>query len=468
MEMDYNKNNNMENNFNNKDQEPVAEGIDFAFSQEIDNTVEAPVFKEDRNKNKDIVPYVDKEGKNYPDKLLYDFNNCSLHNAIIISKVFQDMGKGFIFSPTDPNAAVTEDFLHCVNEDEEDLNEIGTKCAYDLEIFGAFALQIIFSKDFSRIAQIKHMDWSKLRVSKVNEDGKIPGYYYSFDWNDIGKKVKKQFIPIYNPMGAKEQAKAIEYAISVSDTDAVFPVKITETSQLFVYQQYRPGTFYYPLPKYVGALSSIESNLMAALYGVNSWKNGMNADYHVTFIGNYTADAKKEIAKKFYKMHTSTAAVRKPIISFAKDKDSAVIITPVGNKTDDTGYININEFDQQNILTGHRITSPLLMGIKEAGQLGASQELQDAQTIFFETVIQPTQFEICKAFNKVLAYNELAELSIDPIKFTFGDLAKISEKVIAAPTKAAPVVPEESINPDNGEIQGDAPSKAPANSPNKQ
>jgi hypothetical protein len=459
----------MENNFNNKDQEPTvdSEGIDFKFSQEIDNTVEAPVFKEDRNKNKDIVPYVDKEGKNYPDKLLYAFNNCSLHNAIVLSKVFQDMGKGFIFSPTDPNATTTEEFLHCVNGDGEDINEIGTKATYDLEIFGAFALLVTFSRDFSRIAEIKNVDWSKLRVSKVNEDGKIPGYYYSFDWNDLGRKVKKQFIPIYNPTSAKDQAEAVKYAISVSDKDVVSPVQITETTQVYVAKQYRPGTFYYPLPKYIGALSSIESNLMAALYGVNSWKNGMNADYHVTFIGNYTADQKKEIAKKFYKMHTSAASVRKPVISFAKDKDTAVIIQAIGNKTDDTGYININSFDRENILYGHRMPS-CLMGIDTPGKLAMSQELQDAQNIFFETVVQPTQFEICKAFNKLLAYNELAELTIDPIKVTFGGLAIVHETEKGTPAKPAQQAPTAGINPDNGEIQGEGPSKAPSNSPLKQ
>ena len=69
--------------FNNKDQQPItdSEAIDFSFSQEIDNTVEAPVFKEDKNRAKDIVPYVDKEGKNYPDKLLYDFNNGAIRKV---------------------------------------------------------------------------------------------------------------------------------------------------------------------------------------------------------------------------------------------------------------------------------------------------------------------------------------------------------------------------------------------------
>jgi hypothetical protein len=59
------------------------------------------------------------------------------------------------------------------------------------------------------------------------------------------------------------------------------------------------------------------------------------------------------------------------------------------------------------------------MGIKTPGQLGATQELEDSQNIFYTTVIQPKQFAIAKAFNKVLAYNELEEVSIEPIKIKF-------------------------------------------------
>jgi hypothetical protein len=113
--------------------------VDFNFSQEIENSVEAPVFKEDKDRSKDIVPYTDKEGKNYPDKLLYDYNNCALHNAIITSKVFQVMGKGFTYDLNGPNAAATTEFFGCVNDKKEDINEVATKCVGDMEIFGAFA-----------------------------------------------------------------------------------------------------------------------------------------------------------------------------------------------------------------------------------------------------------------------------------------------------------------------------------------
>jgi FKBP-type peptidyl-prolyl cis-trans isomerase 2 len=57
---------------------------------------------------------------------------------------------------------------------------------------------------------------------------------------------------------------------------------------------------------------------------------------------------------------------------------------------------------EQTILTSHRITSPMILGIKEAGQLGGRSELIDAYNLFLEIVIKPIQESMLKDFEKVL------------------------------------------------------------------
>jgi hypothetical protein len=57
---------------------------------------------------------------------------------------------------------------------------------------------------------------------------------------------------------------------------------------------------------------------------------------------------------------------------------------------------------EQTILTSHRITSPMILGIKTAGQLGGRAEMLDAYDLFLETVIKPIQEEVLKGFEKVL------------------------------------------------------------------
>jgi hypothetical protein len=57
---------------------------------------------------------------------------------------------------------------------------------------------------------------------------------------------------------------------------------------------------------------------------------------------------------------------------------------------------------EQTILTSHRITSPMILGIREAGQLGGRAELIDAYNLFLEIVVRPVQESMLKDFEKVL------------------------------------------------------------------
>jgi hypothetical protein len=56
----------------------------------------------------------------------------------------------------------------------------------------------------------------------------------------------------------------------------------------------------------------------------------------------------------------------------------------------------------QKILTAHRITSPMILGIKTAGQLGGREEIIDAYLLLVNTVIRPYQQEILSVFEELL------------------------------------------------------------------
>ena len=47
------------------------------------------------------------------------------------------------------------------------------------------AIQVIYSKDRTKIAQIEHMPVETLRAEKCNEKGDIEAYYYWKDWSKI-------------------------------------------------------------------------------------------------------------------------------------------------------------------------------------------------------------------------------------------------------------------------------------------
>jgi hypothetical protein len=58
------------------------------------------------------------------------------------------------------------------------------KVCYDYKMMGQAAVQVIYSKDRSKIAQVAHMPIETLRAEKA-VDGEIKGYYYSSDWSKV-------------------------------------------------------------------------------------------------------------------------------------------------------------------------------------------------------------------------------------------------------------------------------------------
>ena len=87
------------------------------------------------------------------------------------------------------------------------------------------------------------------------------------------------------------------------------------------------------------------------------------------------------------------------------DKETAPIITPIPQNGADNYYTTINDMVMQKILTAHRITSPMLLGIKESGQLGGRAEMLDAHQLFLSLVILPYQQELVSSIEGIMEFN---------------------------------------------------------------
>lgn len=392
----------------------------------LSENYKAPEFK--TVKGKDFVPYTDADGKQYPELLISLFNNSSLHNAIMLNKMFLDTGNGFTYDVNGPAAAKTEEFLTEINRYGENANEVLFKLANDYELFGGFSMLVTWSKDWSTVTEVEHIAFDKLRSSVIDDEGRVPGYYYAYDWNT--QRPNKIFIPTFNVGTAKENNSAFNQAMAKTDEEALSTIMNNPTTQVLVYKPYRSGSFYYPYPTYVGAINAIKTDIYSNEFGLNSFKNGLSAEYIVTFFGNYDSETKKRMSLNFLKQHANASAKKLPIIAFAKDAESAMKVDQIAGTKDDRRFTSINDNTMLQILSGHRVTSPLLVGIRTSGGLGNTNELEVSAEIFFNTVIKPTQFVLCKAFNKVMMANGMEEVSIDPLQvFTPEGMTPATENI---------------------------------------
>lgn len=373
------------------------------------------------------------ENNLYPLTLIEYYQRSSLHNAIIKSKVNDIAGDGISYDGKIDKK--TDAFTQFVNEDES-MDELIKKLAYDLVVFGGYAINVIWSKDRNSISELYHIDFANIRCGKMDERKKVNEYYYSDDWS----KYKPEYttIPAFNINKNKK-----------------------EPSQLLYYKAYNPGLKYYPLPSYIGSVAAIETQIEIDNFHLAHIKNGMTPNILINFPnGVPTEDERRKIERQIRDKYVGTDNAGKFIITFSDDPNRAPTVNTLSPSQLDKQFIQLEQSILQNILSGHGIVSPLLVGIPTTVGLGGTEIISDSWELYHNRVINPFKNEVLYSINKIMGINKLKELTINtssPVSFNFSEqtlmqiLTKdemreiigydpIQQEIV--PEETAPVAPE--------------------------
>ncbi len=307
-----------------------------------------------------------------PQYLITRFNNSAIHKAIVTSKVNQIMGDGVV-SINNPMASV-----NLVNK-KENVSEVMKKCALDLVLFGGYSLNVIWSRDRETIAEIYHIDFSRVRCGKINPDtDEIEKYYYSADWTNIKKYPVEEFDSFNQEDG--------------------------EPSQILYYKQYQPSNSYYPNPDYSGALAAIEIDVNIKEFHSNNLKNGMLPSLWIDFVNGIPDEENQRLmTRALEEQYSSVNNAGRPIISFNESPELSPRITQIAPSSNDGYYQAIYDDIIRTILSGHRISSGELFGISTSGKLGTRNEIVDHSEYIRKMVIMPYQSELLPTFNKLVS-----------------------------------------------------------------
>jgi len=361
-----------------------------------------PVFLEKKGK-----PYVYYGEKNdYPNYLLYLYNNSSKHSGIINGKVDYIMGKGFKFDEegiTEQQKTTANAFLKRANAKGETLRQVFEKCLLDFEIFNGAYLQIVWTSSSEKMGSIYHLDYTSVRSNADNSE-----FYVSDEW------VK------YLPDGSYKINNNPKY----DPYPAFNPDKKTGTQILYI-KKYHPGIDIYTLPAYRGSITWIEVDVEIGFYHLNNVKGGFFVNKLINFNnGVPTEDAQKEIEKMFDRKFGGVRG-RKYMLAFNHNKENAATVEDLSVAESDKLFDWLGKTAEQHIFTGHRVTSPMLFGIKTEGQLGGRSEFRDAFEIFQNTFVNGRQEYWEEIFNTLAGYIgvqvPLFIQKTEPIGFAFGE-----------------------------------------------
>jgi len=259
----------------------------------------------------------------------------------------------------------------------DSLRSIYKKTAMDFVIHNGFAMNVIKRRDGEGVSEMYHIDMSKLRSGKVDMRDFVDTYYYSADWKDI-RKYKPVPMPAFNLN---------------NDTP----------SQIYWYMGYAPNQTYYPMPDWIGARVATEIDINIKNFHLQNLQNGFFPSIFISLNnGVPSEDERTQVYRHLVDKYSSTNNAGSLFLNFAADKEHEPTITPLNPPTSDQFYRDMDEVVRNTILTGHRITSPKLLGIETPGSLGSKNEVIEGYEHFLRTVIVPLQEQLLAEFEKLL------------------------------------------------------------------
>ena len=386
----------------------------FKFKSKKDAPVEVDTFDAFQFSRPEIPRVIEKksipwvlygEDNDYPLFLTELLSTSAIHNAIVEGKSKMMAGSGFLLNGAIDKTAseavynsLTSDvksrydaFIN--NPNGEPLVKINRKIAKDYQKNGAFALEVVWSLDFTRIATIKYINTDNLRAGKLENDV-VKEYWYSRDWAQHTKAgYKPKRIPVFDPLEPTKEHKEASQIIYVKNGNLE----------------------YYGEPSYQGAMSWIKIDSQMGLFHLSNIENGFSPSMTIKFYKKPASPEKKqEILDNIRKQFAGAKNTGKAMVFFSDGKELSPDVEPVQVNNLDKQFMLLADQAVQQVCSGHRVTSPLLFGISVPGKLGGSSELDVAYRIFDNSVVEPDRNQAEEVWNLLLEVNKVGvTLEID-------------------------------------------------------
>jgi hypothetical protein len=328
----------------------------------------------------------------YPYYLLDNYRRSSKHNAIVNGKVNYIMGGGWQ-AGEDLTVEQQARFIKFFDgmSSTEDLNDITEKLVLDLELFNGFAVAVTWSK-LGTIAKMEHVPFEKIRVDKEEKMFQVADWY-----ND-------DMMQLFPKVGDIEKIPAFDPENRLG-------------KQLFYYRVYAAGVKHYPLPEYIGGNAWIEADVQVANFHNNNLRNNFWGGYLINFNnGIPTPEEQGDIERQIKRKFSGTDNAGRFVVTFNDDAANAPTLEPLTPSDMDKQFEILNKAIQQEIFIAHRVTNPMLFGVKTEGQLGGRNELVEGYELFKATYVNDRVRKVERMINYLGSFNGVEGMELIPVE----------------------------------------------------
>jgi hypothetical protein len=254
------------------------------------------------------------------------------------------------------------------------------RVAFDLKLYGNSAMLVYWNDDHSKIVKMYHTPVQNIRAGKLYNSPRIEKYYYCTDWSDYRAQRGKKEIPAFGTSNEK--------------------------MELLYIKNYTPGKYYYSLPDWISALQFSYVEAEVSNLHLNNIENGFLPLVMVNMNNGIPAPEERQTIEDLVEAKfTGTRNAGRFMMSFNDDPERKPTIDTIQTDNLHEKFKFVAEYAQDRILVAHRVTSPLLFGIRTAnnGFSSQSEEMKTAFSILQTMTIQPFQNIIINAITTALA-----------------------------------------------------------------
>lgn len=310
---------------------------------------------------------------------IIDAYNGSPTNSAIIDSYSQFIyGKGLTSNGKTQKPSEWAAIMSLVSK--KDLRKI----CKDFEMFGEASIEIKYINN--KIQRCFHIAKQMIAPEIANEEGDITGYYYSYDFSNVNKYKPERF-------------------------DAFgFGEGLGERSEIYIIRDYQVGQFYYSNPSYVSGISWAKMEEEISNYSINHIQKGLSFGHIINMNSGVqeSAETIQENTRQIRNHLTGSQNAGTFFLNWNDNKDSEITISALEVSDAHKQYDYLTTEARQQLCTAHKLTSPMLVGVKEAN--GFSSNADEIKVGFEElmiNVIRPKQEIILDGLMEIFAVNGL-------------------------------------------------------------
>ena len=310
---------------------------------------------------------------------IIDYYNCSTTNQAIINGISSLVyGRGIHAKDANRNVSQYAKFKSMLKA--KDLKRI----ILDRKMLGMAAMQVTYKN--GKPHKLTHFPMHTLRAAKASDNGKVESWGYHPTWEVDTKEEDVTRIKSYG-FGNKKG------------------------NEILVIQPYVTGSYYYSAPDYSSSLPYAKLESEIGDYLINDTINGFSGSIMVNMnSGVPKTQEERRIIKRKIEKNLTGATGQKVLINFNKNQENATTFERFTLDNAPDHYQYLADECRNKLIVGHRITSPLLIGIREAGSGFGSNadEIETSFKLLNNVLIKIYQDEIIEAIDEVLGDSGIA------------------------------------------------------------